>query len=594
MSDRGLNKFMNRLRGFLPKQDAASMTDADLLQRFIQQRDNAAFEALVRKHGPMVLGVCWRVLRNRHDAEDAFQATFLVLVSKATTLRSPGMIGNWLYGVAHRTALHAKDAAIKRRAKEAQAVARTETTENTGVELRSLLDGELQRLPDKYRAVIVLCELEGKTRKEAAEYLGWAEGTVASRLARGRFMLAKKLARHGLLLSSESLGIVLAQNELSACMPGSLQTSAVYAASLFAAGHEGAGLISVKTTVLMEGVLRMMLFSKLKTAAFTLLTIGVVGLIASVIPLHILADQKTAQSPPAPATPIDKPAESVKKPEFRNAIGWSWLESPRPRQEFGVSLSQANILGTGFSAIFEEDKVHALIIYMAFNPNQAALDYRPVAFDSEGKRTPLKSVGGGGHHNTRLVRYRLDPKELTIDNAAYLGIEILPSAGRKLVAADAFERAKKAGIEVLPPAEMGSEFRFALTTMDGRKIDSNDLRGKVVLIDCWATWCVPCMSKMPELKQLYEKHHKNGLEVVGVSLDYDINKAKNAITSKNLNWLHVYVPADEKTRELWSESAGIGSLPRLLLLDRQGILRAEGGTAILDDQLEKLLNPQSN
>src|SRR5438874_1979395 len=108
MAASGLNKILHRLCGVLQKQEA---TDADLLNRFVQQRDDAAFEALVRKHGPMVLGVCRRLLHNLHDAEDAFQATFLVLVSKAPTLRSPGMVGNWLYGVAYRTALHAKHAA---------------------------------------------------------------------------------------------------------------------------------------------------------------------------------------------------------------------------------------------------------------------------------------------------------------------------------------------------------------------------------------------------------------------------------------------------------------------------------------------------
>src|SRR5262249_12586006 len=149
----------------LVRQEVAGMADGDLLRRYLLHRDEAVFEALVRRHGPMVMGVCRRVLHNLHDAEDAFQATFLVLVRRASTLRSPGMVGNWLYGVAYRTALEARKTAAKRRAKEAKVVPRTESPRDAWADLRPVLDQELDRLPDKYRAVIVLCDLEGKTRK---------------------------------------------------------------------------------------------------------------------------------------------------------------------------------------------------------------------------------------------------------------------------------------------------------------------------------------------------------------------------------------------------------------------------------------------
>src|SRR6516225_11621793 len=140
--------------------------DGDLLDLYVRQRDEAAFEALVRRHGPMVLGVCRRIAGNAHDAEDAFQATFLVLVRKATTIRPAGMVGNWLHGVAQRTALEARRSAAKRRAKEAQVAPRTETPDDSLAHLRRILDQELTRLPDKYRSVLVLCDLEGSTRKE--------------------------------------------------------------------------------------------------------------------------------------------------------------------------------------------------------------------------------------------------------------------------------------------------------------------------------------------------------------------------------------------------------------------------------------------
>src|SRR5580704_402332 len=206
-----LNNIFRHLRCVLQRKEGAGTPDADLLKRYVGEGDEAAFEALVRKHGPMVLGVCRRVLRDPHDAEDAFQATFLVLVSKAAVIRSPATLGNWLYGVAYRTALHARRAATKRRAKEAAVPTRTETPEASWAELLPVLDRELEQLPEKYRAVIVLCQLQGKSRREAALLLGCPVGTVASRLARGLASLAKRLTRHGLSIPASALAVLLAQ-----------------------------------------------------------------------------------------------------------------------------------------------------------------------------------------------------------------------------------------------------------------------------------------------------------------------------------------------------------------------------------------------
>src|SRR5205823_10037738 len=140
------------------------------------RHDEASFEALVLRHGPMVLGVCRRVLRHEQDAEDAFQATFLVLARKADTVRPRGAVGNWLYGVAHRTALEARRSAARRRAKEAMAVPR-KAADGEQAERRELLDEALAGLPRAHREVIVLCDLEGRGRKEVAGLLGCPEGT---------------------------------------------------------------------------------------------------------------------------------------------------------------------------------------------------------------------------------------------------------------------------------------------------------------------------------------------------------------------------------------------------------------------------------
>jgi RNA polymerase sigma factor (sigma-70 family) len=179
-------------------------TDAELLHRFALRDDHAAFAALVRRHGPMVFGVCRRVLRDPHDAEEAFQVTFLVLVRKAGVLRQPDRVGNWLYGVANRVARKAKVTAARRNAHErAAAAARWGPPAEPAdpAELTAVLDEEMVALPEKYRAPLVLCYLEGLTNEDAARRLGWAPGSMSYRLARGRELLRRRLTRRGLYLA---------------------------------------------------------------------------------------------------------------------------------------------------------------------------------------------------------------------------------------------------------------------------------------------------------------------------------------------------------------------------------------------------------
>src|SRR5262245_49024576 len=163
MATNALNRVLQHLRGVGLRQGGAGLTDRELLEHYLHRRDEGAFEALVRRHGPMVLGVCRRVLRHEADAEDAFQATFLVLVRKAGSIRARGTVGHWLYGVAHNTALKAKAMNRKRRAKEREAGAapKREAVEEAWGQVQALLDAELSRLPEVYRVPIVLCDLEG-------------------------------------------------------------------------------------------------------------------------------------------------------------------------------------------------------------------------------------------------------------------------------------------------------------------------------------------------------------------------------------------------------------------------------------------------
>jgi RNA polymerase sigma factor (sigma-70 family) len=233
-----------------------SDTDAQLLERYRQMRDEAAFESLILRHGPMVFGICRRVLANVHDAEDAFQATFLVLVRKAASIRRRKALGAWLYGVAYRTALEARGAMAKRRAKEAKMKPLAEASTEGKDELREVLDRELTALPEHYRVAVILCDLEGKERKEAALELGCPEGTVASRLARGRALLAKRMARYG--FTTGSVLVAVSQEASSACVSATLLSSTVRAAQHMV-GVGAVATVSASVSSLVEKMVRIML-----------------------------------------------------------------------------------------------------------------------------------------------------------------------------------------------------------------------------------------------------------------------------------------------------------------------------------------------
>ena len=253
------------------------MTDGELLTRFLGGRDDDALAALVRRHAPMVWGVCRRMLRTHQDAEDAFQATFLVLVRKAAGVPRRA-VANWLFGVARQTAVRLRATAAKRGRRETQVVNMPEpvVAEVRDADLRAVLDEELSRLPDHYRGVLVLCDLGGVTRKEAARRLAIPEGSVASRLARARALLAKRLTQRGVLFSGGSVAAVLTAGSASASAPPALVASTLEAASLLAAG-QAAGVVSAKVAALTEGVVRAMFVSKVKGVLAAVLVAALAG-----------------------------------------------------------------------------------------------------------------------------------------------------------------------------------------------------------------------------------------------------------------------------------------------------------------------------
>jgi RNA polymerase sigma factor (sigma-70 family) len=349
------------LRRAVLRQEGVGLTDGQLLEEYIRRREEAALAALVRRHGPMVWGVCRRVLRNYHDAEDAFQATFLVFVRKAASVASPALLANWLYGVAHQTALKARATTAKRGARERQVTEMPEPAvpeHDLWDDLQPLLDQALSRLPDKYRVAIVRCDLEGETRKEAARQLGVPEGTLAARLARGRKMLAMRLARPGLAVSGGLLAAVLAQHTASASVPAAVVCSTIRAASLFAAGHAAAaGAISVQAVALTEGVLKTMFTTELKIATAVVLGVCLLGIGWGIYPTRAAAPPEGKQEvAPAPASGLATPAKEVGG-AAKDGLGEKKIGLPKgpPPVQVLVSLAKddklvvkmANMIGFG-------------------------------------------------------------------------------------------------------------------------------------------------------------------------------------------------------------------------------------------------------
>jgi RNA polymerase sigma factor (sigma-70 family) len=246
-------------------------SDGELLTRYARARDNEAFAELLRRHGPVVFGVCRRLLVNQHDAEDAFQAVFLVLARKVESVRPPGMVGNWLYGVAVRTAKKAKLAATRRWRREmATAMAsRTDADSRSTAELselRAVIDDELSRLPVHLRAAVVLCDLGGKSNVEASREMGCPAGTIGARLHQARKLLAERLTRRGVALSAAGLGAALTPEASSAAVSTDLARATLAVAETAAAGAASPA-ISPTVQALAGGVIRTMASGKFKLSA---------------------------------------------------------------------------------------------------------------------------------------------------------------------------------------------------------------------------------------------------------------------------------------------------------------------------------------
>ncbi len=341
-------------------------SDRQLLARFVAQRDEAAFAALLQRHGPLVWRVCRRLLSDEADAEDAFQATFLVLARKAGSIRRQALVGSWLYGVAYRLALQARTAAMRMRVGERHAPPKTADDPLANVTVReaqAILDDELARLPDKYRAPLVLCCLEGKARDEAARQLGWPPSLVKSRLEEARERLRRRLVRRGLELPTALSAVLLLEGSATAGVPAVLAQTTMQAALRLAAGKAVAGTVSANVAALVDAASKSLSVIKLKAAALLLVGLCLLGAAAGLV----------AQRAPTTKQP-DKHRPEV--PEAVAEADPAKKEKPKPGDlnqarldRYGDPLPEGAVARLGTIRFRMESWIHSL----AFSPDGKVL-----------------------------------------------------------------------------------------------------------------------------------------------------------------------------------------------------------------------------
>ncbi len=316
MNDRRMGDVLQQLRQIV----RPVAGDADLLRRWAADRDEAAFELLLYRHGPMVLGVCRRVLRDGHEAEDALQATFLALARKAASIGKREAVAGWLYRVAYRAALGARARAARRPTTDAANLDRLACRAADDVvwrDLRPVLDEEVSRLAAKYREPFVLHYLQGRTNEEVARELGCPVGTVLSRLSRARERLRLRLTRRGLALSAAALALGLTADAQSAAVPVGVVGPLVKAATLVALGRApAAGLVSANAVTVAAEILRGMTMTKVKLLGVVVLVLGLVGTGAGAL-VHqaYAAPRATGKSGPDNATAAARPPAPPEQPK---------------------------------------------------------------------------------------------------------------------------------------------------------------------------------------------------------------------------------------------------------------------------------------
>jgi RNA polymerase sigma factor (sigma-70 family) len=435
--------------------------DGRLLQRFVQERDEAVFGVLVRRHGPLVLGVCRRILGNEQDAEDASQAAFFVLARRAGALDRRNSVAPWLYTVAYRLALRARAAAARRRLHERHAaMSRAEATDVTPSDVRSILDEELQRLPERYRAPLVLCYLQEKTNAEAARELGWPAGSMSRRLARGRELLRRRLARRGVTLAC-LCGAAPTGSSLAA-VPGPLLQATVRAAAVFAVG--GNPTAAAAAVGLARGALR-----ALTVTRAVLALAGALGLMLADVGALAALPQAPPRTGPAPAAAPE--AEQAAAP---------------PRADRYGDLLPAGVLARLGTVRWRSIGLSHLLIFSPDDRVLASVCWdRAILWDASTGR-PL---------------HRLPPASGPVAGGAFTPdgktLLLLPDASGNIVFWDV-ATGKRLRTLFPPGAQPGARFGYGLSlSPDGSRLAVRDGAGNPLLLDAVSGRVVHALGATP-------------------------------------------------------------------------------------------------
>jgi RNA polymerase sigma factor (sigma-70 family) len=594
----GLSRAVSGLRSAARRRELRASPDAELVRAFARNCDEAAFEQLVRRHGPLVLGVCQRV--HPPSADDAFQATFLLLALKAGTLRDPAGVAGWLHGVAVRTSREAKAVAARRRLKERLAAKPEPAPAPPDAEALALLDEAVAALPARYRAAVMLCDLAEKTRAEAAAELGVPEGTVASRLARGRKLLAAKLTGKGLAVP------VL----IGAAAPSpALVTTTVQTGVLLAAG----GTVPPALHPLVSGVTRAMSGSVLKpVVAAGLLAAGLGGAWG----LAAGDGPKPADPPVPPAAKpaAETPAEQWKKlkaefdaelkantrPQLDPATG-----KPRIPRGFEVTQPDAakyadRLLALGRCA--DRDTAAAALTLAAIEyPNtklgDPAFDLLLERFADDGRQLrgyARQQISRGFGHDfaraERLLGVSADPYV-----RAYSTLKLAIhhyNGGTPEAAARATTLFKRVTTD-FPTVDGGHAARWARgilaeaerlrpglparplagADLDGRPMALADLKGQVVCLYVGSVGNTNTFDNLDWLKAAYAKYAGRGVAVVGLLATFDVAEAKAEVVKHQVPWRTWPDLRDRRTGESPVETDwGIRTSPAVILIDRAGVI----------------------
>lgn len=274
---------------------------------------------------------------------------------------------------------------------------------------------------------------------------------------------------------------------------------------------------------------------------------------------------------------------------FQNQEAWSWYLEPTLARK-GVCLVSDSVV-----IVLKEAGPKEIRAYLiGFNDLSNIHNLQAIAYDHSKKRFPFSSLGGSSSDGVWIKSFRIPGDQLSWEKLRFVGIEqITIDNFRKIIIPKTLQTIKDAGLEALPYPEVGKLYAFELTTIDGKKVSSQTLKGKVVLLDFWASWCAPCMKLIPDLKKTYKELRKDGFEVIGINLDDSVDKARKIAQKEKLPWPVVIAPLDKEHRKLWQTASGIQGIPRLLLINRNGILKADVSQFELQTEIRKLVSEKN-